>query len=399
MFGYWRVDGYLEEVWIVAPFSGAKPPASAKPVDPIDACLRAERWFPDEWLTRRTLLEIVSHVDRMVGVHAASAPRSWLVERVADALRRRSLEAYVVQISTAGSGGSRAVVAPAPANDAPFKPNRDEPPSTTWIGLKLVDQTGAPLGGRRYRVETSDGATRTGMLGPTGIALVQGLEPGTCRVFCPDYEQFDGRTYVVKAGEHLADIAERFGYEQDETVWNNERNSDLRKLRPNPYVLADGDELYLPERTPKAESKSTGAEHLFTLQTTRLKLKLIFEIFNGKAIDSEPSTVTPAPLDAPKMTGGNGDVELTIARSSHFFQIALGGYESELHVGRLDPISEDTGVNARLVNLGYLHGAPEDADGDELALAVEEFQADAQLLVTGTIDEATRNQLVVMHGS
>ncbi|MGH7297480.1 MAG: hypothetical protein ACRELB_21265, partial [Polyangiaceae bacterium] len=59
-----------------------------------------------------------------------------------------------------GSGYSDEEVEPALGPD-PRPPQLD---ATVWIGIKLVDQDGAPVPGRPYRVVTSDGETIDGQL-------------------------------------------------------------------------------------------------------------------------------------------------------------------------------------------------------------------------------------------
>jgi hypothetical protein len=404
MLGCWTRRSLADDIWLVAGAGRASLPATAAPIEGAAAALRAPIWLAEDGQDR-DLIAIVEQLLPHLGARVAEASRGWLLDRIGDALREGRLRAYASpapRLAPNGGAARGAAGAPATKPPPPAEAKDDAPPSepvATWIGLKLVDQNGAPVGGRRYRVELSDGTVKSGTLGPTGITAIQGLKPDTCKVYCPYFELVEAQTYVVQDGEHLSEIAERFGYDDDDTIWQDGKNAKLRELRPNPYVLLAGDELYLPERKPKRESKPTGAEHVFTIKTTPLKLKLVLENFLQKPVAAKELATKPDPLATPRMTGGDGDIELTIERSARFFQMTIDGYEGELHVGRLDPIGEDTGVNARLVNLGYLHGAPEEADGDELALAIEELQADAGLPVTGTMDDPTRAQLVAMHGS
>lgn len=46
--------------------------------------------------------------------------------------------------------------------------------------------------------------------------------------------------YIVQQGDYLAKLAFVHGFEPDE-VWNDPKNADLKKLRPDPNVLAPGD--------------------------------------------------------------------------------------------------------------------------------------------------------------
>jgi hypothetical protein len=56
---------------------------------------------------------------------------------------------------------------------------------TSWIEVKLIDGSGAPVPGERFRVTTPDGRTRGGTLDHEGFARVEGIDPGTCQVTFP----------------------------------------------------------------------------------------------------------------------------------------------------------------------------------------------------------------------
>jgi hypothetical protein len=49
--------------------------------------------------------------------------------------------------------------------------------------------------------------------------------------------------HIVKQGEHIASIAENYGFSQYSTIWNDAANADIRKQRDNPSVLSPGDKL------------------------------------------------------------------------------------------------------------------------------------------------------------
>ena len=69
--------------------------------------------------------------------------------------------------------------------------------------------------------------------------------------------------------------------------------------------------------------------------------------------------------------------------------------EATLHIGHLDPIDSDTGVRARLQNLGY---RIEDDTDDAVRLGVEEFQVEHGLWVDGVVGPNTRGKLEEEHG-
>jgi hypothetical protein len=64
---------------------------------------------------------------------------------------------------------------------------------TSWIEIKLVDETGAPVPGEKYRIELPDGSVREGVLGPEGTAWQGNLDPGTCKITFPDLDASEWR--------------------------------------------------------------------------------------------------------------------------------------------------------------------------------------------------------------
>ena len=52
--------------------------------------------------------------------------------------------------------------------------------------------------------------------------------------------------YVIRQGDYLLQVAHTFGFDAD-TVWNDDKNSDLARLRPDHNILRPGDILYIPD--------------------------------------------------------------------------------------------------------------------------------------------------------
>ncbi|MEZ4293792.1 MAG: hypothetical protein R3B70_02365 [Polyangiaceae bacterium] len=56
---------------------------------------------------------------------------------------------------------------------------------TTWVGIRLVNKKGEPVPYKRYRVELPDGSVREGLLDAEGVARIDGIEAGSCKVSFP----------------------------------------------------------------------------------------------------------------------------------------------------------------------------------------------------------------------
>jgi hypothetical protein len=73
--------------------------------------------------------------------------------------------------------------APPPAQP----PQREEEPKT-WIEIVLKDSKGNPVPNEEYILELPDGTKRRGRLDADGIARVDGIKPGSCRVSFPNVD-------------------------------------------------------------------------------------------------------------------------------------------------------------------------------------------------------------------
>jgi hypothetical protein len=67
-----------------------------------------------------------------------------------------------------------------------------------WIEIALVDETGNPVAGQGYKIRLADGTEMTGNLDSRGLARVEGIDPGTCKVTFPDLDQRSWNRYSAK---------------------------------------------------------------------------------------------------------------------------------------------------------------------------------------------------------
>lgn len=168
-------------------------------------------------------------------------------------------------------------------------------------------------------------------------------------------------------------------------------NAELKKKRPDPGVLKEGDKVYIPNREMKHEPAAVDAKHPFTVSRKKAWVRLALKDADGTALSGtfalSVGNVTASGTIAP---GGILEQAVAIDATSGSLSVTTsdGRQESwELLVGYMDPIDEDSGVLARLVNLGFA------AEDDELAVAVKAFQARVGVETTGVVDDALRTKL------
>ena len=85
------------------------------------------------------------------------------------------------------------------------------------------------------------------------------------------------QTHRVIPGECLASIAERYGFTNPRVVYEHPANEALRRVRPDPIVLLDGDEVVIPDRKVRTTEGATEQRYRFVIdrQPTFLQLRLL----------------------------------------------------------------------------------------------------------------------------
>lgn len=209
------------------------------------------------------------------------------------------------------------------------------------------------------------------------------------------------RPYVVRTGDHLSRIAFEQGLDAD-TIWNDPKNAELKKLRGNPNILLTGDILYLPDPLPKKWLPVTvGSTNKFvaTPPTTTLSVTITLA---GKPLANEKCLVHGLSPSQPMATDGDGKLSLRLGLSVRSVTVEFPRIPlvRTLRIGHLDPVTEPTGIRQRLAHLGYMAPRTNAGELDSAAIgsALRSFQTENQLPATGTADDATRSALERAHG-
>lgn len=205
-------------------------------------------------------------------------------------------------------------------------------------------------------------------------------------------------THVVVQGEHIWRIAEKYGYREHATIWEHPNNAAINSSR-KPGVLFPGDEIHIPDKKEKTESKSTGAVHTFALKTERLLLKLLIKDHEDTPIATTPIKVSVEGDTKSLTTDGDGKAEREILKTAAVGTLFVTDLEVPLKIGHLDPVDKLSGQKARLNNLGYDAGDPAGEEDMQYKAAVEEFQCDQDLHVDGICGPNTQGKLEEAHGS
>lgn len=207
--------------------------------------------------------------------------------------------------------------------------------------------------------------------------------------------------YVAKAGDCVLSLAERFGFFW-RTIWNHPENRELQTKRGSPSILFPGDRVTIPERTVGHVECGTDQLHRFVRKGVPNKVRLHFQD-EGEPLAGMPWRANVEGKMFEGITDSQGGMEVTLPFGALECQITLGTGVSErryaIRLGHLDPWNSFSGGQARLRNLGFLHGPSEGRPSAETVKAIREFQMFRFLEPTGEFDEPTCRELRCMHGS
>lgn len=97
------------------------------------------------------------------------------------------------------------------------------------------------------------------------------------------------KTRTVEPGETLVGIAFSEGFRSWETVWNRPENEALREKRDSPDILYAGDEVFIPDITPKSVSidafqpdSDDAQQYTFVVKAPKLHLSFSLEDESGQ---------------------------------------------------------------------------------------------------------------------
>jgi len=207
--------------------------------------------------------------------------------------------------------------------------------------------------------------------------------------------------YVVQQGDCISSIAMVHGHFW-ETLWNDPGNASLKQARGNLNVLLPGDLVTIPEIRQKTKQGATEMRHRFRRRGEPSRLRLRF--LKGR----RPRAGQPYRVD---VDGGqtiegalddDGRLDVGIPGTARAARIFVGPEGREvfydIQLGATNPVSELSGVQDRLINLGY-RCPREETLGDSTRAALRAFQQARGLQPTGELDDATRQALEDAHGS
>jgi hypothetical protein len=208
------------------------------------------------------------------------------------------------------------------------------------------------------------------------------------------------REHTVEQGDCISSIAVKYGL-LPETIWDDPQNSELKRLRRNPNALLPNDIVFVREVEQKNHAVSTQKRHRFKRKGIPEKLIIRF-MSNNKPRAGEAYKLEVDGRITKGVTDDDGYLHAPIFPNARRARVLFlkTGEKFAFAIGHIDPITEISGVQGRLANLGYFFGLVDGKSSDYLSKAVRNFQTEhlGAEQATGELNEMTRNKIKEIYG-
>jgi hypothetical protein len=203
--------------------------------------------------------------------------------------------------------------------------------------------------------------------------------------------------HVVKRGEHLHEIAVRYGADVSR-IWGLPENQRLKDQGRTPGQLASGDVVYVPLVKRNFLPLSSGQTNTLTAQVPKTEVTVNIHGDDGKGIANVAFEVQALGLKGQS----DGDGNICIKNVPYAFKVLLvhlveRDVTLQVLVGGLDPVSTVSGKAQRLAHLGYLCEGAAGASDSTILDAFKLFCADHSMDASSVSDQ--ESELARAHGS
>jgi N-acetylmuramoyl-L-alanine amidase len=214
--------------------------------------------------------------------------------------------------------------------------------------------------------------------------------------------------HTVKQGETLSRIARQYGFSSAQVLYDHPENQNFRQLRTNPDIIYPGDKVFIPEKTPTSFKVKTNKKTTFTVKREKeiLRTRIKLEDESDDSLASQKAILAIADQQIESQIAADGFVEWKLPK-----KIARHGvirlfldeedkvtHEIKIDLGSLDPVTESSGVQARLNALGFYCGEVDNKIKEKSEQAIKKFQTAKQLTVDGIAGPITQAELENQYG-
>ena len=208
--------------------------------------------------------------------------------------------------------------------------------------------------------------------------------------------------HQITAGETLLGLASEHGLGSWEDIVNAPENAAIKDTLTDPGIVKTGANIFIPNKVMKQQPGATDAKHTFSTKVPTAWLRLGVKDAGGTALGGSKfelnvggKTITGA-LDA----SGVLEQAVPIRTTSATLKVwkADSSFEVwDLRIGYMDPITELTGIQARLSNLGFFSGSIDGVLNGDTTAAIKAFQERVGVEPTGAVDDALRQKLAAYY--
>lgn len=205
--------------------------------------------------------------------------------------------------------------------------------------------------------------------------------------------------YTVEAGDCMTSIASQRGLFW-RTIWEHSQNAQLKDLRKNPNVLMVGDEVYVPDLVPKYESVPTDKRHRFVCRNSATEIRLRI-LHDGEPLKNKNYNLDLDGRLSSGATDARGQLTMKAPPGAQRATVTfLDPDFTETYVvmlGHLNPISDISGIQQRLSNLGcgcQVTGEMDQQTRDAISHFVVAFNQGTNVELNGDL----RGKIESVHG-
>jgi hypothetical protein len=289
------------------------------------------------------------------------------------------------------------------------------------LEIHVVDLNQKPQEGLAFKIAMPDGGSASGKLDKEGRGRAKSASPGVFTVTFPELDGEDwggdgaldlpeekrseASRYKVEQADRLPTIARKKGFSRWQTIWDFAGNAALKELRGNAHILFPGDEVSIPSKLARVAEVQGGKAEYVVLSAPEV-LRVRFAEF--ESMDGEPAMFRATPdagndlFEGELADDGTLEIELPPDATQVTVELFCGDGDDpfvtyELDVGGIDPLTEITGIQARLANLGHYDGVIDGDAGEVTKGAIVRFRREYGLPLSDEIDDDLRNALEWVH--
>jgi len=302
------------------------------------------------------------------------------------------------------------------------------------IEVVVLDEEDHGIAGIEVLLSRGDSQTILQVTDAHGFTRFDGLVPGACQICLPVIDKdawekireeslgprkkssgdaawspydppSDSDEVEVEEGDCIASLAFDSGW-LPESLW--QQNAQLhQEHRKDLHILNPGDLVKLGVIRRKKIPGATGNRYILRRKGVPEILRVRFVDFCDEprpgisySLSIETADGEPVPVKTGS-TDGDGFVIQSIPPNAISGEIVLhtpdGDEAYNLDLGYIDPVDEISGAQGRLNNLRYSCGVQDGQMSPATLCALEKFQMDYGLEVTGELDAQTKSKLEEIH--